>query len=406
MDFLAREYSSNRPTISTKRIPDMKTYPLTGNSGGNFPVAKICQPGGWVRERLITPLLVSALLVATGCTSTGSKEGSSFRADKDPLYDGTATITFDSMLAGDSDAGFEQLGDLALRQDEQDKAIYAYLRAIQTGGDKAELFSKIGAVHQARRNHELALQAYSRALQANPEFIPALQGAGLVNLGLRQYQDARHHLELAVILDQQRVSNLNGALVSANDSLGGPAATSGENDRNASDEAQPDNRPMYDFNSPHQAYNGLGVLADLTGEHPQAQRYYQIADAIRPNSAITHNNLGYSHYLSGELTAAEHHFLRAINLNPRFKRGWRNLALVYVRQGRHEDALATLGQVMNTAQAYNNLGYLSMLGGDHAEAERLLQQAIALSPSYYELAQENLEQNRNRNRRNAAPPGM
>lgn len=323
-------------------------------------------------------VVFSVACVMAGCAA--HRQEPRFQAENDPLYDGVNAIAFDSVLTGDPDADFEQIGDQALRKGEQDKAIYAYLRATQRGGDKAVLFSKIGAVQHARGNHKLSLMAYSRALEADPESVQALQGAGLVSLGLRHYYESENYLEKALQLDQARFVSVQVQV---------PPADNGEL-------SEVDSIPSldHDASSPYQVYNGLGVLADLAGDYPKALRYYQVANAIRPHSALIQNNLGYSYYLNGDLASAERHFLRAINLNSGFMRSWHNLALVYVRQGRNSEALSVLTKVMSSAKAYNTLGYLNMLEGKRSQAERYLQEAISLSPSYYALAQQNLERNR------------
>ncbi len=203
--------------------------------------------------------------------------------------------------------------------------------------------------------------------------MPALEGAGLVHLRQRHYEEALEHLESAVMLDQQRLGGVRSTRTERSSAL-----------------------PPHDSRSPYRAYRGLGVLADLAGEYGQAVRHYQVSDAIHPHSAITQNNLGYSHYLAGDLDRAKSHFRRAIAIDPGFKNGWCNLALIHLRQRRQEDALSALEQVMSKPEAYNTLGYLNMLAGNHIQAEQFLEKAISLSPSYYQQAQQNLEQNRSR----------
>ncbi len=367
----------------------MKTDAFIDTTGGTSSTSGGAAPNHpRAGRRLMITLLAGVLLAAGGCSSTGGNRSNTASADSDALYNGMAPITFDSMFTGEDTDDFETLGDRARREGEEDKAIYAYLRATQTGGDKARLFAKIGDLHQARGNARLSLLAYNRALQTDPDWVPALQGAGLVYLRQRHYEEAQGHLERAVALDQQRLGGEQAERASSADM---PSAARGEAKGEASEAL-----PPHDARSPYQAYRGLGVLADLAGEHEQAIRYYQISGAIRPHSAITHNNLGYSHYMAGDLDSAKRHFRRAILIEPSFKRGWCNLALIHQRQGRQEDALSALEQVLTKSEAYNTLGYLNMLAGNHTQAEQFLQQAIALSPSYYEEAQQNLERNRSR----------
>jgi Flp pilus assembly protein TadD len=113
---------------------------------------------------------------------------------------------------------------------------------------------------------------------------------------------------------------------------------------------------------------------------------------VNENSANVLSNIGYSYYLTGELTAAESYFRKAISADSQFKRAWTNLGLVYVRKGQYSRAVKTFKQVMKEFEAYNDLGYFLMLDGRLEEAEYFFQKAIDMSPSYFEKAYSNLEQ--------------
>ncbi len=343
-------------------------------------------------------LALASALAVSGCATTSSPQGNSTGSvENDPLYDGVATITFDSLLTGDDTGDFERLGDRALRMGQQDKAVYAYLRALQQGGDKAVLFTNIGEIHKARGNSKLAQLAFNRALEAEPDHVPALLGAGLILLSQRHYDLAESKLEQAVALDKRRVEKGNTQVATAypEGEMRGVTVDReklpGESARDLSEDG---GFKSYDVSSPVGAYNGLGMLADLAGEFDRAIAFYRVADAIRPGSAVTQNNLGYSYYLAGDLAAAEEHFRRTIHLDPEFERGWRNLALVLSHRQQYEEAVRALSHVGDKSEAYNILGYLCMMQGMHDDARRFLEKAISLSPVYYEMAYQNLERNR------------
>ena len=73
-----------------------------------------------------------------------------------------------------------------------------------------------------------------------------------------------------------------------------------------------------------------------------------------------------------------------------------NLGLVYARRGDYPTALATLTRVVGAPMAANDVGYIAMISGDYAAAERLFQDAIRLSPRYYPTANENAAELRRR----------
>lgn len=306
---------------------------------------------------------VGAVLVLPGC-ATPQQPGESAKPEDDPLYDGRSPVSFERLLTSDEDADFERMGDVAMRNGETDKALYAWIRAAHKDPGNSGAFFKIGALHQSRGNAGLAAKAYQQVVAVEPGNIAALAELGMMRLQAREYERATELFQRAVAADEERA-------------VAAPEQAS-----------SPDRSPMA------KVFNGLGVVADLQSRHDEAIGYYERASAIRPNAASIRNNLGYSNYLSGNWTVAEIYYRTALSYDSKFERAWRNLALLYTRQKRFEDAILALTNVMSRAEASNSVGYLCTLQGDYAEADKFLRQAITLSPQYYELANQNLEKNR------------
>jgi len=149
-----------------------------------------------------------------------------------------------------------------------------------------------------------------------------------------------------------------------------------------------------DANSPFPVYNSLGVIADLDKEFSLAQNYYQLAIRIQPNNPSPYNNLAYSYYLDRDWRNAESAFLKTLNIDNSFTQAWRNLGLLYTREGKYYQALNTFSKLMTEAEAYNTVGYLCMQEKAYSKAEGFFKKAIDLSPAYYLMARENLKQNR------------
>ena len=253
----------------------------------------------------------------------------------------------------------EQSGDL-------DKALYYYIQSLQFDSENAAVFLKIAQIHELRGNKSIAARAYSEALKNDPTLILAYQGLGLVNMEKRKYKQAQAYLQKAISLDQKRLAEQG-------------AEKEGE-------------YYLLDKKSPAKSYNVLGVIEDMYRNFDLARAYYNLTLKADENSANILSNIGYSYYLTGELRSAERYFKRAINVDPKFKRAWTNLGLIYVRKGQYNRAVKTLKQVMKEFEAYNDLGYFLMLDGRLEEAEYFFQKAIDMSPSYFEKAYSNLEQ--------------
>jgi Flp pilus assembly protein TadD len=252
-----------------------------------------------------------------------------------------------------------QYGDQARRAGQLDEALYHYIQALQLDGRNSEALYRIGLIHVQRQNLTLADRALRSALAVTPEHTGALEASGLLYLTRNDYEQAKTVLQRALEADLARTG---GA----------------------------DSLQDHDQRSPARAYNGLGVIADLNGEHERARALYQASLAIRAGSAEVLNNLGYSHYLQEEWPAAERLFRQALQQDPKFSLAWRNLGLLYTRQQRYDAALGAFEQIMESAEAHNDIGYICLLDGRYRLAETYFNKALTLSPVYYKKAQENL----------------
>ncbi len=233
----------------------------------------------------------------------------------------------------------------AARNGDVDAALVDYVEALRMRPDSADIRASIGALHEQRGDLAAARQAYEDALKIDPRSASALEGVGLILLKSHQPDAARSYLQQAVAADPRR----------------------------------------------WRAQVGLGVLSDLAHLPAQAQTFYRAAMQQRPNDASLLNNYGYSMYLAGNYRAAASTFERALAINPDYAVAWSNLALARVRMGDYRGGVQAFNETMKPYQAYNNVGYLLYMKGDLGAARQYLQQAIALSPSYYALAQQNLE---------------
>lgn len=284
----------------------------------------------------------AAVLLLAGCAANPLAGNSA--GGFDALYDGKAKIAYATQFPSASAGEAEARGDRALQLGDTDLALLHYVTALQLGDTDPDILAKIGAIHADRGNLGLAQIAYRMALKAASGHPGALEGYGLILLEARRHQDAEQTLARAVAGDGQR----------------------------------------------WRAYNGLGVIADLRGDFEQAAGHYAKALEIRPGSAQVLNNLGYSRYLAGDWEAAQTHLEKALDRDPRYHRAWMNLGLIFTRQGRYDDGFAAFRRVMDSAQAWNNVGFVCMMNGDYRRAEDYFNKAISLSPSYYASAQENL----------------
>ena len=234
-------------------------------------------------------------------------------------------------------------GDSALKDGDQDLALYMYVRAYDMQKDNVYALMQIGATHEARDSSPMAARAYASVLKVEPTHALAAQALGLIYLQAKRHDEARALLEQAVETDA----------------------------------------------SLWRSHNGLGIIADLDGDYQKAEAAYDAALQANPDDARLLNNRGYSLYLQGKYTEAERDFRAAAEQG--LEKAWLNLGLVLARQKHYADAVQLMRRAVDAEIAYNDVGYIAMRQGDYAVAERYFEKAIRVSPRYFEEARRNLD---------------
>ena len=288
-------------------------------------------------------MIASALAPALiGCSTSPTKAAEDL-GPYSSLYDGKSDTAFATLMPVTSAPEALQRGDLALAQGDMDRALFEYIRALNFDDGNPTALYKIGVIHASRNNDQLAELAFRGAINADARNVGALTGLGVLLLKRRDYPGAKQYLEQAVAIDDRVV----------------------------------------------RAHNGLGVMADLERDYKTAQNHYQRALDASPGSPSLLNNLGYSRYMAGNWDGAITAFREALLNDPNYERAWRNLALVYTRQKRYDDAVEALTKIEDIPEAYNDVGYVAMLDGKLDKANDYFAEAKRLSPHFYALADTN-----------------
>lgn len=291
------------------------------------------------RRARLAALWLCLAVVISGCATTPQSAEDKPPHDKPDAADVAAQV----------ESGLVQ-GDQAYRKGDTEQALLHYVTALNFDPDNTDLLYRVGMIHTETGNLAGAEQAFRSVLQSDPEHTAVLEGYGLVLLRQRKYTSAKQVLEQAVRLDGSR----------------------------------------------WRAQNGLGVISDMDNDHALAISYYQLALEQRPDMPMVLNNQGYSYYLAGDWDAAEDAFRQAVNSNPKHHKAWSNLGMLYTRKGSYDQAVQAFSSFMSKPEAYNSMGYVCMLEGKFDRAEAFFLDAIRLSPSYYEAANENLARARAR----------
>lgn len=235
-------------------------------------------------------------------------------------------------------------GDAAYNRGELENAQIKYLVALNSEPENPVIYYRIGSIYEAQNKNDLAEESFRRALLLDEGNVDNSEALGLLLLKSGKYKEAQKLLKTVVLKDRNR----------------------------------------------WRSFNGLGVVYDMEELYEQAQSFYRMAIRINSRSAKLENNLGYSLYLNGQWDEAESHFRASVNMQPSYSQAWSNLGLYYVRVGKFEAAQEAFEKIVEPHQAANNVGYLCMLQGNLEVAKQYFQLAIRKSPTYYQIAHDNL----------------
>ena len=301
------------------------------------------------RYLVMFSLLLSFAIAGMGCTSTDTMTQSNSNKEPENVIKTKAQNI--------------KLAKIEQQSHNLEKALFYYLQALEIDEEDIEIFCAIGNIQNSLNSPEFAIRAFKQALTINPDHVPALAAVGIYYLEQKNMDKANLTLERTVKLDQQRLNKK----VSFKHFI------------------------ALDNESPLLAYNALAVLSDLNSRHDYAREIFKLLISTSENASLIYTNIGYSYYLSHHYILAENYYKKALDVNSGYERAKLNLGLIYVRTGQYNKSIQLFKQVMTIAEAYNDIGYFLLLDGRYQEAEYFLQNAIDLSPTYFEKGNINLE---------------
>jgi len=174
---------------------------------------------------------------------------------------------------------------------------------------------------------------------------------------VRQLQALGQHREQLLVLEQMiKIHPTNTKLLVF---YGKRLITNGQSKEAVNILKQAENRGERDW----RLYSALGSALDQTGQHAQAQSYYQRALQLNPTEVKIQNNLAMSYMLEGKFANAEK-ILRTANNTPKGRalpRIRQNLALVVGLQGRFNEARQIASRDLPKEQVEANMAYLKTM---------------------------------------------
>ena len=98
-----------------------------------------------------------------------------------------------------------------------------------------------------------------------------------------------------------------------------------------------------------EAHVNLGLIEDRLGDQDAAIDHYHRALSINPEAAVAYNNLGVIFIKNEDDRTAEDYLLKAVRFDHYLINAKKNLANIYLRQGKNDLALQWTGEVLKIA---------------------------------------------------------
>jgi Flp pilus assembly protein TadD len=130
-----------------------------------------------------------------------------------------------------------------------------------------------------------------------------------------------------------------------------------------------------------EANNLLGLAYDRRGQHKQAQEFYERALSVAPQNPRVLNNLGHSLYLDDRYNESLARLKTAARLAPADTQVANNLALVYGRLRKYEDAFKQFKRAGGEFYARTSTAALLATAGRDREAIKHYEAARKLNPA-------------------------
>jgi tetratricopeptide (TPR) repeat protein len=240
---------------------------------------------------------------------------------------------------------FENLGDGYLSKGNPHLAFVQFEKARQLDPQNPVFVYKKGLAFLSGQLNPEAIGEFEQVLEKKPDFAPALLGLGQAYFQLKDYATSQQYCRRALEADA----------------------------------------------SLWKAYNFIGMAYDYQKKPELAIQAYSQAIFLEPREAILYNNLGVSYMLTSDHEKAARAFLKALEFGYRTPKVYNNLGLAFAQSEEYDRALEAFKKGGDLSTAYNNLGCVLLSQGKSQQATRYFEKAIAVDPSFYAKAHDNLE---------------
>jgi len=207
---------------------------------------------------------------------------------------------------------FNMLGAIHAGQNQFEKAIENYEKAIKINSNYAQAYNNLGITLQKLKKTTLAINNYRKAIDLKNDFPEALNNLGNATWELNKSKDCLVYFEKAIKINSNYTD----------------------------------------------AFNSLGSIYYDLGDNQAAISNYQKAIKINPNYTEAHYNLGMLFHNLARFDESLSSYNEAIKLNPNDEKIYNNLGNLLNDLGKHEEAMVAYKKAIQLkpdyAKAYSN----------------------------------------------------
>lgn len=165
---------------------------------------------------------------------------------------------------------------------------------------RAKVHTELAAQYYERAQLGVAMEELGKALKSEPDYAPAYNVRGLINMALREDRQAEE--------DFQRSLRLDGADSDAHNNYGWFLCQRGKTQDSIKQFMAALKNPLYA--TPEKSYLNAGVCSAKGGNTRDAEEFLQKALVLRPNMPEALLELAKSSFDAGDTAGAKSYFLR------------------------------------------------------------------------------------------------
>jgi tetratricopeptide (TPR) repeat protein len=225
-----------------------------------------------------------------------------------------------------------------LSQDDCEKALPYFEKAVQSDGNYAEAWAQAGFCREKLGRHAEAIEASKRAVGLRPA-AESYFNIGLASYYLKNYREAAENYRQAIRLDPYNAADAQYALGLVYRDWGRP-----EEEIQAYKQAI---KLKPDYAS---AYERLGSRYLKSKKYPEAIETFKQLVALKPGDANIPNNIGEAYFGMNLMSDAVAAFRTAIQLKPDFGKAYYNLGRSLLTMGNRDGAVEQYNILQNLDQ--------------------------------------------------------